>query len=171
MQPSWYLSHFAACLLAGKVFYHVISTKASTTSDLKHRQQLEQGMRLTLANLAHRLTESLSQKTPEQVLQLKCKVCAAKQRRPQRTQQDLCQSLGLQCAPVQSSPNEPAVTWPNQSSNSSLWSDDVLWFLQECCLFHTKWDSPQSPAYNGQLLEQVAAELFGANFKIRGPAD
>lgn len=49
------------------------------------------------------------------------------------------------------------------------WSENTLWLLQNYCLFHTSWSSPKSPAYNGQLLEEVVQELFG--FKLRGPAD
>jgi hypothetical protein len=55
----------------------------------------------------------------------------------------------------------------SSSSNGSRWSDDVLWILHHYCLFHTSWSSPRSPPYNGLLLEQIAAELFGANFKVR----
>jgi hypothetical protein len=55
----------------------------------------------------------------------------------------------------------------HSSSNGSRWSDNVLWILHNYCLFHTSWSSSRSPAYNGQLLDQVAAELFGPSFRVR----
>jgi hypothetical protein len=58
----------------------------------------------------------------------------------------------------------------HSSSNGSRWSDDVLWILYHYCLCHTSWSSPRSPPYNGLLLEQIAAELFGADFKVRSAA-
>jgi hypothetical protein len=58
----------------------------------------------------------------------------------------------------------------SSSSNGSRWSDDVLWILHRYCLFHTSWSSPRAPPYNGLLLEQVAAELFGPDFRVRSAA-
>jgi hypothetical protein len=55
----------------------------------------------------------------------------------------------------------------SSSGNGTRWSDDVLWVLHSYCLFHTSWSSRRSPPYNGQLLSQVATELFGPDFKIR----
>jgi hypothetical protein len=65
----------------------------------------------------------------------------------------------------------------HSSSNSSRgqlqhlqWSDDVLWILHHYCLLHTSWSSPRSPPYNGLLLDEIAAELFGDSFRVRSAA-
>uniref|UniRef100_A0A383V8B9 Uncharacterized protein n=1 Tax=Tetradesmus obliquus TaxID=3088 RepID=A0A383V8B9_TETOB len=50
-------------------------------------------------------------------------------------------------------------------SRSSRWSADVLWNLHTYCLFHTHWSSTRSPPYDGTLLAEVAADLFG--FEVR----
>jgi hypothetical protein len=55
----------------------------------------------------------------------------------------------------------------HSSSNGSRWSNDVLWILHHEYLFHTSWSSSRSPPYHGLLLEQIAAELFGADFTLR----
>jgi hypothetical protein len=55
----------------------------------------------------------------------------------------------------------------HSSSNGSRWSDDVLWIVHHYCLFHTSWNSPRAPPYNGDLLDNIALELFGPDFKVR----
>lgn len=169
-----------AAVATGKLFYHIISTEAAQHCSPEHKQQLEQGMRLTLTALADRLEVDLSHKTSQQVQHLKNKIRRYREKIRQQRQQASRQQLNVQTMPMQSSTAgvvaAAAATCMSSTghagrNNCSTWSDDVLWVLKNYCLFHTRWSSSKSPEYNGGLLNKVTAELFGKDFKLRGPGD
>ncbi|WIA30939.1 hypothetical protein OEZ86_000989 [Tetradesmus obliquus] len=122
----------------GKQFYHIISTEAHLAlrrGDIPHYQRLRWGLHVTLTALADKLQAELAGKTPEQG------------------------------GSSSSSGRRLAGHKRPHSRSSSRWSADVLWILHTYCLFHTHWSSTRSPPYDGTLLTEVAAELFG--FEVR----
>jgi hypothetical protein len=73
-------------LVAGKLFYHMISTQYHIAAQPQERQRLRQGMVLVLTALADRVKRWLGKLTPQQQQRWQDKVVLRQQERRQRRQ-------------------------------------------------------------------------------------